>query len=179
MSKSKKPGRGAADDIADGLNGLLGALNEALMDMANRLDDGASGTVERNHVFETPKGPMRAQAGVRVRVGGFETAGPAPSQPQPINPNRTSTSPPPPNPRDVPCDVIESDDHWTITADLPGIAEDEVDVSLDGTAVVITAAGRRHYHGSCDLGAPGVVPDDAVRLHNGILTLTVQKVGGA
>lgn len=177
MSKSKKTGRKTTDDIADGLNGLLSALNDALMDMTNRLDDGASGTVERNHVFDTPKGPVRAQAGVRVRVGGIETAAPARPNPQPINPNRATTSPPPPTPREVCCDVIESDDHWTITADMPGISEDEVDVSLDGTALAITAAGRRHYHGSCDLGAPGVLLDDAVTLHNGILTLTVQKAG--
>lgn len=175
MTKRTKTGHRASADITEGLNGLLGALNEALGDMMTRLDDGTSGSVERNHTFQTPKGPVRAQAGVRVRMGGFDAGGTPQQEPQPINPDRTAPAPAHSGPRTVPCDVIEAADHWTITADLPGIAEDEVTVTLDGSTLTITAKGRRHYRATCTLGGPGVVGEDAVTLHNGILTLTVQK----
>lgn len=177
MTKDRRTRRGTSDDITDGLSGLFGALNDALGEMMTRLEDGTSGTIERDHTFETPNGPVRAHAGVRLRMGGLDTGTAATrATPQPINPGRSATSPPPPKgPRTVPCDVIEAEDHWTVTADLPGIAEDEVAVTLDGTTLAIIAKGRRHYQATCDLGAPGVLPENAVTLHNGILTLTVQK----
>ncbi len=161
---------------ADGLNGLFDALSDALGDMMARLDEGAAGSFERQHTFETPKGPVRAQAGVRVRMGGHDVTQPRPKQLQPINPDRAAASPaPPPREKEVPCDIIETEDRWTITADVPGIAAEDVTITYEDDTIEIVANGRRRYRARCTLDAPGVMGEKAMTLHNGILTLVIVK----
>lgn len=182
-SRKKKPFEDAAQEVTDGLGGLFGALNEALGEMMSRLDDGTSGTVERDHTFQTPKGPVRAQAGVRLRMGGMDVGNAAQTtpEPKPVNRNRPKapTAPPPPQVRTAHCDVFEDNTDWIVTADLPGVAKKEVQISANGTVLAIKTNGSRHYAAQVDLGAP--FDDHAVQitLRNGILTLKIPKGGTA
>jgi HSP20 family molecular chaperone IbpA len=54
------------------LGGLLGKLGDALNEAVSRLETGDDGEVRRTHEIETPKGPLRAETGVRVRLGGLD-----------------------------------------------------------------------------------------------------------
>ncbi|WP_158547430.1 Hsp20/alpha crystallin family protein [Rhodovulum sp. 12E13] len=54
------------------LGGLLGKLGDALNEAVSRLETGDDGEVRRTHEIQTPKGPLRAETGVRVRLGGLD-----------------------------------------------------------------------------------------------------------
>ena len=71
----KKTGRMAVDGIDAGLGDILGALGAALTEVIGRLDQDGAGEVRRDFEVETDRGPLRAQAGIRVRMGGVDTAG--------------------------------------------------------------------------------------------------------
>lgn len=79
----KKTGRAALDGIDIRLGDLFGDLGAALTEMIERLDAGADGEVRRVHEFDTARGPIRAQAGIRIRMGGIEAGrgGRDPSRP--------------------------------------------------------------------------------------------------
>jgi len=77
--------RKAEDTIAEldlRLDGLLGKLGASLGEMVERLERGEDGEVRRSHEIRTPKGPLRAETGVRVRVGGAQFAAGGPDSPE-------------------------------------------------------------------------------------------------
>lgn len=182
MSQKKKSFQDAAKEIDAGLGGLFGALSEAIGEMASRLEDGHSGAVERDLTFDTAKGPVRAQAGVRLRMGGLDVGGSdAASRPRPVNPNRTGAKPPaePAKARVLAYDLFEDDDAWVLTADLPGVARKDVHLSADGPVLTIRTSGARIYEGQADLDVGFDLDAVQSTLRNGILTLRIPKGGAA
>ena len=163
----------AATDINLNLGTLLGTLGEAVSEIVNRLDDGKSGEVMREHVFDTEKGPVRAQAGIRLRMGGLDTSEPRPT-PQPVNRPRRN-APPPSAPRGFDFDLFEEDDLWVLTADLPGATASEVVLEDDGEALNITTTGQRKYAQRVVLAGSFDASRTKVSLHNGILELQIPK----
>lgn len=81
-------GRAALEQIDLQLEGLLGKLGDTLGEMIARLDEGETGELHRSHEVQTSKGPVRAEAGLRVRMGLGDTTGPAgrASVAQPVRP---------------------------------------------------------------------------------------------
>lgn len=94
---------------------------------------------------------------------------------------------------EISMDVTESDDAYDVTADLPGVNKDDMEVTVDGNQVSISAEVRRHaerkkgdrevhserYYGQVyrSFSLPGDV-DDAqaqARYDNGVLTLHLPK----
>ncbi|MEE4117743.1 MAG: hypothetical protein V2I65_01880 [Paracoccaceae bacterium] len=70
------------------LGGLLGKLGDALNEAVSRLETGDDGEVRRTHEIQTPKGPLRAETGVRVRLGGLDAGAvrrPARDPARPVN----------------------------------------------------------------------------------------------
>ena len=172
----KKKLKDTAQEIDIGLNGLLGELGDAIGDMVSRLEEGNSGAVSRDHVFETEKGPIRAHAGVRLRMGGLDVGETSQARPKPVNPNRSApTRSNPPKPKVLHYDVFEERDAWIFAADLPGVARDELVLSHEGTQLDLKTTGARLFTATVDLD--GAFDFDGIerRLHNGVLTLTIPK----
>jgi HSP20 family molecular chaperone IbpA len=151
------------------LDGLLGKLGESLGEMIDRLDQGEDGEIRRSHEIRAPKGPLRAETGVRIRVGGasFGSPGSTRSDRQPAQPV---------DPRDLPASDKdhEAPDNET-AATTGGPASDTPGSTPDASAAPFTpeqpirvpdfeeyaAAGR--WHLCADL--PGVtLPDIAIDL---------------
>lgn len=172
----KKKLREAAHEIDVGLNGLLGALGDAIGDMVSKLEEGNSGAVSRDHVFETEKGPIRAHAGVRLRMGGLDVGDTSQATPKPVNPNRAAAKPPnTPKPKALQYDVFEEREAWIFAADLPGVAQEELLLSHEGTRLELTTTGARLFTASVDLESAFDFDGIETRLHNGVLTLTIPK----
>lgn len=178
---AKKKMKDAAQDIDIGLNGLLGALGDAIGEMAARLEDGRAGSVTRDHVFDTEKGPIRAHAGVRLRMGGLEADRQSRTQsPKPVNPNRVQPEKAP-NPAAKPLeyDLFEDADAWIFTADVPGVGQDDVDLKAEGTRLYLCTKGARLFEADVDLEQSFDFEGIDTRVHNGVLTLTIPKTEAA
>lgn len=163
----------ATTDINLNLGTLLGTLGDAVNEIITRLDDGKSGEVVREHVFDTEKGPVRAQAGIRLRMGGLDTGEHKP-KPAPVNRPRRST-PPQSAPRGFDFDLFEEDTMWILTADLPGATASEVVLHTEGEALKISTTGQRKYTQKVALPGGFDVKRTTVSLHNGILELQIPK----
>lgn len=90
-------------------------------------------------------------------------------------------------------DVAESEHAYTVKAEIPGVDKNDIDVSIDGSQVSITAEVKREktqkgderdlcterYYGQSyrSFGLPGEVDSDKAVAHyeNGLLTLTLPK----
>ncbi len=168
----------AAKEIDDGLGALFGTLSAAIGEMVNRIEDGNTGTVARDHVFETSKGPVRAHAGIRLRMGGLEQDVAA-ATPVPVNPDRPQTPRKNPPGKPIAYEVLEDDDHWMLTADLPGVSIGDLNIGQNGRTLEIQTSGARRYEGRIDLETDFSIEDIDQTLRNGILTLRIRKAGAA
>lgn len=174
MKKKSKSFQDAASEIDAGLGGLFGALSDAIGEMAARLEAGSSGAVERDMTFDTEKGPVRAQAGVRLRMGGLDT-GSSTQTPRPVNPDRAKPAPAKPAARALAYDLFEDEDIWILTADMPGVSRKDVKFEASGTVLNIRTTGARVYEGAADLEDRFDVDAIEATLRNGVLTLRIPK----
>ncbi len=90
-------------------------------------------------------------------------------------------------------DVAEDPNNYTVTLELPGVAKEDVKVSVEGRQVTVQAQAQRHderkdgervvyrersvssYARTFALPAEVDQADAAARLENGVLTLTLPK----
>ncbi len=180
MSRYKKPSsENTSTRIEEGLNGLLGALGDAIGDVVSGLEEGNAGAVMRDQVFETSKGPVRAHAGVRLRMGGLNTEGVTADTPQPVNPDRAKPTKAEVDSRSLPYEIFEDDADWILTADMPGVKRTDLELSQNDSTLIIKTTGPRRYDVQVALDAPLNLTDIKIRLRNGILTLHVKKVNPA
>lgn len=49
-----------------------------------------------------------------------------------------------PSPAQIRIDVKESDDAYTVQAEVPGVAKDDINVSIDGSVVTLRAEVKQH-----------------------------------
>jgi HSP20 family protein len=92
-------------------------------------------------------------------------------------------------------DLVEHDDEFVVTVDLPGFERDDVDIWVTDHTLRIRAdreesteqqdeqylrQERRHESASRSLQLPAEVEKDGVsaRMRNGVLTLTLPKIAG-
>ena len=175
---ARKKMKQAAQEIDTGLNSLFGALGEAIGEMVSRLEDGKTGAVTRDHVIDTDKGPVRAQAGIRIQMGGLDGArtNTQVDASRPINPTREP--PPQQQPaqtRALEYDLFEESEAWVFTADLPGVSSDELVLTRDREHLTLSTTGRRKFQARVDLGQSFDVDGIDTRLRNGVLTLIIPK----
>ena len=164
----KKPFRKASEAIDLNLNGLLGKLGEVLSEAVNRLDQAQTGDAAQN--FETPKGPARASASLRVRVGGLDQVR-ANVAPKPVNPSRKSAAEV--RPKDLTYDLFEDADVWILTAELPGVDMADLSLVQDNGVLILRTTGARAYQARIPM--PCTTDQITPNLHNGILTLHFPK----
>lgn len=92
-------------------------------------------------------------------------------------------------------DVVEHDDEFVVTVDLPGFERDDVDITVTNHTLRINAQReadtteegerflrreRRHESASRSIELPGDVDVEAVTatMQNGVLTITLPKIEG-
>lgn len=183
------------------LGGLLGKLGGTLSEVIERLEAGDDGEVRRVHHIPTPRGHLRAETGVRIRVGaldGSERGQAGRDRTRPVNaapsgdtrPERERRSPasrrpaPDASPRagsaaaDRPhVESYTEGARWVLCADLPGVTLPEVDVRIDagarGPEIAVATTGARRYALRHPL-PPEARPDDMqIVLRNGVLEVTL------
>jgi HSP20 family protein len=66
---------------------------------------------------------------------------------------------------------------WTVTLDAPGVAREDLSISIEGAIVRIEtkAQAKRHYKAAYELPQEIDVEATTARLENGVLTLTLAK----
>lgn len=160
----KKPRKGAIDID---LGGLLGNLGEVLGEAVQKLTEAGEAAAERFQETETSKGPIRSHAGVRIRMGGLEARS---AGPKPVNPDRPKSEAPV-RARPLVAELIEDGATWVVTAEMPGVAAEEVRLAMEGRVLSISSTGARAYAGDVTLPAACAVDAIAVSLVNDILTL--------
>lgn len=182
MTKDKTKetsGNGPMDDIKIGVDGLLGALGATIAEITTRLEQGQASDVRKSFEVDTGNGPVRAEAGIRVRFADSGRSDQA-TKPRPVNPDRreaqTDTGRPDTRmsgsvrPLDV--EIIDEDGTWRLVADMPGVEEHEVSLSKDAGHLVIETTGARTYRATTVLPS-GIEPDELeCSLRNGILELS-------
>lgn len=73
-------------------------------------------------------------------------------------------------------DVFDEDEEVIVTAEIPGVAESEISLSLEGTQLALSTTGRHLYAKTVSLPGP-VDPASLERSHrNGILQVKLRKV---
>ncbi len=73
---------------------------------------------------------------------------------------------------------VEQDDKgWTVTLDLPGVAKEDLAITIEGSIVRIEtrAEARRQYQAAYELPQDLDAQASGARLENGVLTLTLAK----
>lgn len=97
-----------------------------------------------------------------------------------------------PAPDKIKLDISESDNAYTVTAEVPGVAKDDIHVSVDGNTITLRAEVRQHdrqekenavhserYYGvisrSFQLPVDIDESQSSARSDNGVLTLTLAK----
>ncbi len=161
----KKKFRKATEAIDLNLGGLLGNLGEVLGEAVQRLTEAGEASIDKLNETQSDKGPIRTHTGLRVRVGGLATK----TGPKPVNPTRAQPAEPPP--RALECVLIEDGDAWILTAEMPGVASEEVALATEAAVLTITTTGTRRYRGQATLPAACEVTAISSSLVNGILTL--------
>jgi HSP20 family molecular chaperone IbpA len=182
MTERKRP---AEDDplseIARGLEGLMGQFGAALGEAMSRLGEGQGSASSHSRVFDTGKGPVRAEIGLRVRGLGAEVPGEG-FRPRTRRPDPAAAPEPAPaegdTPRSVTLTGYADRGGWTLAADLPGVEPDDVQLSVTDATLHLSTRGSRTYRGSAAL-PPGL--DTAamtMTLRNGILAVYFPAAGG-
>lgn len=176
-------GREALDEMETRLGDIASALKTAF----GAVVDAAEKGVDRSGAMDFDGGRGRASFG--VRVGGLNAR--ARSAPQagrdPAEPIRTgsgASSKPSAEPseddRAPLVDVYDEADAFVLTAELPGVADGDVDVQVVvGEGLVLQTTGARRFRHVAEL--PGGLDAGALtsRLVNGILEIRIPKSEGA
>ena len=74
-------------------------------------------------------------------------------------------------------DVKQDDKAWTVTLDLPGIAREDLTITIDGAVVRIEtkAEAKRQYKAAYELPEEIDAEATGAKLENGVLTLSLGK----
>jgi len=74
-------------------------------------------------------------------------------------------------------DVKEDEKAWTLVLDLPGIARDDLAITVDGAIVRLEtkAEAARQYQAAYELPEEVDTETTSAKLENGVLTLTLGK----
>jgi HSP20 family protein len=161
-----QPAEGLADlgAVFRGLGGfveMLGALVEKgeSVDRQGEFDVGSGGQARGVYGFS-----------VRTGLGGM------PQVRRFGNVNPTGKGPVIEDVREPLVDVFDEADAVIVTAELPGVAEDEISLSVTGQALVLTTTGRHRY--AKEVGLPaGIDAASLERSHrNGILQVKFRKL---
>ncbi|MEM1428649.1 MAG: hypothetical protein AAGG09_04250 [Pseudomonadota bacterium] len=184
----KKKIEQAMSDLDMRLGGLLGALGSSLTEAIEKLDAQDSAELHRSHEIDTARGPLRAEAGVRIRFAGESVSGrsgsagvsasPAgggvqPRRPAPAEPRarpaatgaaeagheRPAADGPEAAARAVHLDHFTDRGRWIACGDFPGVGLPDVDLRIEDRGGVRTL--RVRTTGARTYRAEIELPDEA------------------
>ncbi|MEM9707968.1 MAG: Hsp20/alpha crystallin family protein [Pseudomonadota bacterium] len=180
MSRESKKGfNDLRQEVDIRLDGLLGEVGKVLGEAFEKLEEGAS-ELRHSQDIQTSKGPVRAEAGIRVRMGGA-TFGPGTNEvdPRPVNETPSDGhSRRSPATRPIAASILTEPGFWNLTADLPGVAEEGLDLAVkNGVLTIHARASERTYQGKFEV--PEGIGRDAldISMKNGILDVTATLPG--
>lgn len=159
-------GQGGAgfNGFLDGLNTLFGRLSELAEKGEQLKNEGA---------FEQDGKEMRFQYGVSVRTAadGKTTVEPFGNVNR-SNPRETTVEASVSEVREPLVDVIEEDDHVSIVAEMPGVAVDDVTVTVEDDVLVLEASkGDKRYRKEVVLPRGFDAAEPEVTANNGVVEI--------
>jgi HSP20 family molecular chaperone IbpA len=145
----------------------------------SRLGEGEGSASHHSRVFDTGKGPVRAEIGLRVRGLGQDLPGARfrtrPARAADPAPDSAGSAPDPE--REVVLTGYPDRGGWTLAADLPGVGPEDVSVDVQDGVLDLTTRGPRRYRGRATL-PPGIDPARmTVTVRNGVLAVTFPPAG--
>lgn len=74
-------------------------------------------------------------------------------------------------------DVQEDDKTWTLSLDMPGVAREDLSITIDGAVIRVEtkAEAKRQYKAAYELAEEIDAANTSAKLENGVLTLSLAK----
>ena len=171
----RKTVEGMNIDLADLFGSLGGALGGALNEAVERLSRDADIRVDKVEDVPGQQGPVRSHTSLRLRVGGLnvtmehEAPEDAPEDAAAAEAPETAENIPPARP--IHYELHSDAEGWTLSAELPGVPLEEVQLTVEGAELTIETTGARRYRQSLTLPEPCAAETLSRHLEHGILTL--------
>ena len=153
------------------LGGLFQGF-EKLIDLASRLEEEGQGGIAREEEFTSPSGRIKAVYGLSVKAG----PGRKPTVESFGNVKKTSRGAVVEEEREPLVDIFDEQDHLLIIVELQGIDEQQIQTTVKGDILTLSAAnGDRKYYKEVVL-PEGADPDTMKsKYKNGILEIRIGK----
>jgi HSP20 family protein len=153
------------------LGGLFQGI-ENVIDLVSKMEEVGERQGKREETFTSPSGRVNAVYGfsVKTNLGGNATVEPF------GNVRKTSKGPVVEEERQPLVDVFDEKDHILVIAELPGVAEEQINAKVKGDILTLSAAnGERKYYKEVVL--PEEVDTDTLqrKYKNGVLEIKVNK----
>lgn len=160
--------------IDERLKGLTQALGNAFAEGDGVLKDKNQTEMNSDHTFQIKSGTIRAYAGVHLQLGDLQAA--KADQPRFGSPNiATPSQPAETSAKPLTYDLSDRANSWMLVIALAGVNTEDLNITQDGTCLVITAAGARQYAGRIEFGAPFSLDGVTLEMRDGLLTLEIRK----
>lgn len=154
------------------LNELFGELRAFVETLQSAGEEGAS--VERVLQFGSSDDGTAGVMGVRVETGLGDATGTVRetvASAQPETEDEASAV------RRPAVDVYEEDQRVRVVAEMPGVGEEDLDVTVEENALVLSAGtDRRRYWRAVSLPGPVVPGEHTIRVQNGLVELIFARV---
>lgn len=162
------------DDLQFGIRDLFEVLSDAIAEVSTRIEEGETGEIRRNFDFQTKKGPIKAEAGIRMRMAGLETSAPSvrPTPSSARTPKNAAKTSDKTTYQELVYSVFEDDSGWHLTADMPGVSKEQLMLNASGGELDLRTNGQRLYAASVPLPEGASLANIACTLQNGILELS-------
>ena len=162
------------DELQFGIRDLFEALSDAIAEVSTRIEEGETEEVRRNFDFQTKKGPIKAEAGIRMRMAGLEASAPSvsPTPSSAKTPKNAANTSDNSTYQDLVYNVFENDNGWHLTADMPGVSKEQLMLNASGGELELRTNGQRLYAASVSLPEGASLENIACTLQNGILELS-------
>lgn len=176
MSTGNRGGKGLGD-ILKGLGDLVDKLSEVESQVEEKLARGEDGSTSREGEWRSRDGRVRGIYGVNVKVGlggkdmEFEPFGHIRRPAQPSGKDAVVEEL-----REPIVDVFEEADHILIVAEMPGVTAADVQLSLEGDLLTISACrADRRYQKELQLPTPIDLARATTTANNGVIEINCPR----
>lgn len=174
--RAKPPGGEAGVNLSLGLGGLFHNIGE-LVEVLGKLSEAGERRTERQGEFKVEGLGDKARGvfgfSVRTGLGGAARVEPF------GNFHKTESGVVVDDVREPMIDIFDESDELRITAEVPGVKDEDVIVTVRGDAIVIETKGNRRF--AKEIQLPSAVDGKSMRRthNNGILEIVLKKIQGA
>lgn len=172
MTKEKRgPQRESTVHVDLGLGGLFKGLGN-LMDLVSELAESGETTAERTGELKFGENSeLRGVYGFTVRTG----LGGLPHVESFGNIRETEAGPVVAETREPLIDIFDEDHSILVVAELPGVTEKEIELSIQGDVLALSTNGKRKYAKEVLLPAPVLSEGMTTSYNNGMLEVRLAK----